>query len=122
MEKLSIDTKGGDTSILHLISVLDQGIKKRIQFKDNDRAHFYKKIHSYLKPIKWLVVFLYGSITQLEQPAFCVHLINKNLDSFNPKTCNTGDERFTNFNLLNKQPPAVTRPLEIILLLSLIAL
>lgn len=63
MEKLSIDTKGGDTSLLHLISVLDQGIKKRISFKDDERAHFYKKIHKYARPVKYLVVLFYAFIT-----------------------------------------------------------
>jgi len=66
VEKLSIDTKGGDTSLLHLISVLDQGIKKRISFKDDERAHFYKKIYKYCKPFKYLIVFVYAFITQLE--------------------------------------------------------
>lgn len=67
------------------------------------------------------MLLLYALMSQIEQPAFCVHILkSKKIPDFNPETCSTPDDIYTHFDLMRKYGPEVTRPLETFLLLSLI--
>ena len=120
-QKLNIDTMGGDAALLHLISLVDNGIKYRVQFKSGARAKKFRRIYVYCKPFKFFMIFIYAMMTQLEQPAFCVHLLKSgNVPNFSGKTCSTPDDIYTHFDLMDKFEPAVTRPLEAFILISLV--
>ena len=68
---------GGDASILHLISQMDSGISRQIRLKTGERADFFRKIFSCLRPLKYLLLFVYIMMTQFEYPAFCLDIINQ---------------------------------------------
>lgn len=94
-----------------MISIIDKGIKRREQYKTGERAKFWRKVYHYCKPLKVLALTFYILVSQLEQPAFCVHLLQAGTEDFNPATCNNSAGDYTNFNW-PKLRPGVTRPLE----------
>ena len=54
---------GGDASLLHLISLIDSGIKRRMQFKDGERAEKFRKIYRIVHPFKVFFITIYVLLT-----------------------------------------------------------
>lgn len=80
---------------------------------------FWKKINHWIKPLKVIAIIFYILVSQLEQPAFCIHMIQENRGHLDPSTCNNANKEYTNFNW-PKLEPSVTRPLEMLALLIML--
>ena len=98
-KELQFDTLGGDASLLHLIQLIDLGIRKRNQFKEGKRAVRFKLIFKFLEPLKYVAVLIYVLITQFERPSWC---LQKSIDMagdsrWNPHDCNDISLSYTNF-------------------------
>ena len=70
---LKLDTMGGDASLLHLISIIDAGIKRRMQYKTGPRANYFRKVYYWVSPIWALALLIYILVQCLEYPSFCIH-------------------------------------------------
>ena len=126
----NLDTMGGDASLLHLISLIDAGISRRIRQKQGARADFFHKIYKYCEPVKFIIVGVYIMMTQFEQPAFCLDIIkkkaadpnNSGYADFDERICNDSELNYTCWDILPKFTPAITRPIEIGCLILLLVI
>ena len=72
-----LDTMGGDASLLHLISLIDAGISRRIRQKPGDRAAMYRQMYRICEPLKFVLIIIYILMSQFEKPAFCLDIIKQ---------------------------------------------
>lgn len=121
-KEFSLDTMGGDASLLHLISLIDRGISNRNRFKGGESAKMYHKIYKWCEPFKFILIGLYILLTQFEQPAFCLQKIHDNEKDFDGSICNNASDKYTNWAGIPKFSPSVTRPVEISCLLILLVI
>jgi hypothetical protein len=113
-----------------LASQIDRGIKRKLKEKESPRAKQFRKIHSTLKPFKYLVLFCYVFLlTQFERPDWCNDIVWKKYNGtvdeketykeWDDVTCNDREGYYTNSDL-PKLEPVITWCLEIFCLFTLI--
>lgn len=102
---LDFDTQGGDAALLHLISLIDVGIRKRLNFIGGPRAEKYRTCHRWLWPLKYAATFIYIFATQFEKPSWCVKIddefaankekAEEKYPGWDTNLCNDASETFT---------------------------
>lgn len=115
--------------MLHLIGLLDNGIRKRILFKGGEEAERWRFIHSVLKPVMILAVIFYILSGQFEKPAWCMKIDDQieadpdlaytKYQGWNSEYCNDDNMDFTSW-FLPKFPISVMQPIECVILVFLL--